>query len=312
MLLGRLSDLTPSVVDRIYNIDGAVPSERPTFLFLVGAPGSGKSSGHGRAIEAGLLPAGNYATVNMDMLLESLLPFRAASSVAHYLKQGATAEMVRFASISAYGSRRENLGLFKWYDDAHAALAAADPEAVRGFNRIRRRFAHLAGQEGANSLIDVNEAALERAIAKRVNVVYETTLSLTVEGRVRKVDALMRLLKKTPYRVVFYHITGSPANVAARIRARQEHQTPQEAYPFFRYVSTRPERVEEYIRGTAEAFGAVAKRYAKVAEFETFENPMDLEKAPAENRRTVSARRRRIMSAYAGQSPRRTTQKNRS
>ena len=300
MLFGRLSDLTPPVVDQIYNIDSAAPSERPTFLFMVGAPGSGKSTGHGRAIEAGLLPAGNYATVNIDMLLESLLPFRAASAVAHYLKQGATGEMVRFASIGAYGTRKENLGLFRWYDEAHAALAASDPATIRSFNRIRRRFAHLAEQEGANSLIGVNEAALERAIAKRVHIVYETTLSLSAEGRVRKVDALMRLLRNKPYRIVFYHITGSHADVAARIRARQEHQTPQDPYPFFRYVSTRPERVEEYIKGAAEAFAAVAKRYAKVAEFEIFENPMVPDRAPAENRRSASARRRRIMSAYAG------------
>ena len=106
MLHGKLSDLTPQAVDTLYGIDSAQPSDTPTFLFLVGAPGAGKSSGHARAIEAGILQAGNYATINMDTLLESLLPFRAASAMAHFMKRRpATHDLTRFASISAYAPR---------------------------------------------------------------------------------------------------------------------------------------------------------------------------------------------------------------
>lgn len=299
MLTDRLSALTPDVVDAFYNIDGAQPSEHPTFLFLVGAPGSGKSSGHARAFDAGILSPGDYATINMDTLLESLVPFRAASSMAHFLKRNPkTKEFVRFASIGAYGTRKENLGLFKWYDEAHSALEEIDPTTIRAFNRVRAEFAPLQDQEAETRLLDINEAALQRAIKKRINVVYETTLSLTKDGRVNKVDSLMHLLKQRPYRVVFYHVTGTPEDVVQRIRARQEHGAPQDPYPFYRYVPTNPERVAEMIRGTKEAFDTVRAQYEQAATFDEFVNTMDPLRLPAENRRSSSTRRRNIVSAY--------------
>lgn len=297
----KLSDLRPPVVDSMYGLDSAEPVASPVFLFMVGAPGSGKSSGHIRAIAGGLLPADNYTTINMDTLLESLLPFRAASAMAHHYKQHPeTREFARFASIGAYGTRKENLGIFKWYDEAHAQLQEADPKTTGRFNRVRRRFLPLLDQEAPDKLIDINEAALDRAIAKHVNIVYETTLSLTKEGRVTKVDRLMRLLKKNGYRIVFYHITGSVEDITQRLRARQDHQTPQDPLPFYRYISTRPEKVAKYIRTVAEAFAAVATQYAKVASFEEFTNPMDPARLPAENQRRTSTRRRQIVGAYAG------------
>ena len=300
MLHGKLSDLTPQAVDALYSIDSAQPSGRPTFLFLVGAPGAGKSSGHARAIESGILTAGNYATINMDTLLESLLPFRAASAMAHFMKRRpATHDITRFASISAYSTRKENLGLFKWYDEAHAALQEADPETTMTFNSVRQHFAPLQGQEAPERLLEINEAALDRAIHRQINIVYETTLSLTKAGRVNKVDAIMKLLKNTPYHVVFYHITGLADEIAARLRVRQENQTPQNLHPYYRYLPSNPERVAEYIKATADGFAAVRKQYAKVAVFEEYENRMDPARMPAENRRSTSTRRRRIARAYA-------------
>ena len=287
MLVNKLSDLNPDIVDQLYHSDSASPDEAPTFLFLVGAPGSGKSTGHARAIEAGILPAGNYATVNIDTLLESLLPFRAASSMAHYLKY-------KLATIGAYGSRKENLGLFKWYDEKHAALQEADPTTIREFNRIRNRFA--SGHEASERLLDIHEEGLHRAIKKRVNIVYETTLSLTREGRVNKVDTLMRILQKTPYRIFFYHITGSPENIKERIRARQEHATPKDVFPFYRYIPSGA--VAGLIQATRDGFEAVRIQYHGRAVFEEFENPTDPLRIPSENRRSASTRRRRIVSAY--------------
>lgn len=286
MLIHKLSDLKPDVVDALYHIDSASTQEAPTFLFLVGAPGSGKSSGHGRAIEAGILPAGDYATVNIDTLLESLLPFRAASSIAHYLKH-------KLGTISAYGSRKENMGLFKWYDENRAMLEA-DPSTIQAFNRIRRRF---ESDTGHHSLIEKTEDALQRAIQKRVHVVYETTLSLSKAGRVHKVDALMRLLEDSPYRIFFYHITGSPENIAQRIQARQDHAQPQEEFPYYRYIPTGA--IRGLLKATRDGFEAVRHQYHGRASFEEFENPMDPVRLPAENRRSNSTRRRRILSAYA-------------
>jgi len=296
-LIQRLSDLTPDRVDALYNIDGAQPSTEPTFLFLVGAPGSGKSSGHARAIDAGILPSGNYATINLDTLLESLTPFRAASSMAHFLKRNPnTRNLVQFASIGAYGTRKENLGLFNWYDEAHPALEQADPSTIQQFNRIRAQFAPLKDQEASDRLMDINEAAIQRAIDKGINIVYETTLYLAKDQKVHKVDALMKLLKNTPYRVVFYHITGPIEDIVQRISNRQEHETPQEPYPFYRYVP--PKLVANFIQQTKTAYDFLRTKYENAATFKEFENKTDPARKPAENRRNANTRRRRIIGVY--------------
>ena len=298
----QLSALTDAVVDRLYNIDGAAPDAHPTFVWLVGSPGAGKSTGHARAIEAGLLPAGNYATINLDTLLESLLPFRAASAMGYYVKHAMPEADAKFSSIFAYGTRKENMGLFKWYNTAHNALATADPASVEALNRIRAVFEPLRDQEAAARLLDLNEAAIERAVARSVPIVYETTLSLNKSGKVQKVEDIMALLKRAgpQYRVVFYHVHGPPEEVAARIAARQEYGMPYEELPFYRYVAAKPEAVAEYMEKTAEAFAAVKKKYAKAGiVFEEWENRMDPARLPPAREFNATSYLRRIENAYA-------------
>jgi hypothetical protein len=320
-LIPTLSAFTPEIVDHMYHIDSARPSEAPTFLFIVGSPGSGKSSGHAHAIEVGLIPAGDYATINLDTLLESMAPFRAASSMAHLLKHRHR-PLVKFASIFAYGTRKENLGLFKWYDEAHEDLAAADPETIAQLNRVRSVFAPLAGMEAPEKLMDLNEAAIERAISRGINIVYETTFSLTKKGRVTKFDEIIDLLKGTPYKVAVIHVRGDPREVSLRIRARQEFGMPHEEYPFYRYVSWTPEAVTEYIEKTAEAVEAIAKQYPGVTVAE-FVNTMDPMRLPTFRQVNYNTQRRKIVRAYgparsssstrkSSSSRRRTTRKTKS
>jgi hypothetical protein len=299
-----LSALVPPVVDHLYNIDSASPDERPTFLWLVGSPGAGKSSGHSRAIDAGLIPAGNYATINLDTLLESLTPFRAASAMGHYVKRAPAMQETgaKFSSIFAYGTRKENMGLFKWYNTAHGAIAAADPPAAAKLNRVRAEFAPLDGREAAAKLTEINEAAIERAVSRGVNIVYETTLSLNKSKKVQKVEDVMALLKAhgPQYRVVFYHVYGDPAEVAARIQARQEYGMPYEDMPFYRYVAASPELVGEYAEKTAEAFTSLRKQYGpKGVVFDEWANPMDPARLPPAREFNAPAQLKRITRAYA-------------
>lgn len=302
-----LSALTPSVVDSIYHIDSATPVATPVFLFLIGAPGAGKSSGHARAIDAGLLPAGNYATLNLDTLLESLMPFRAASAMGHLLKRTpSTGELTKFASISAYGTRKENLGLFKWYNTAHDELAAIEPATIAELNRIRATFAPLQDKEADAKLIDLNEAALTRAVARSIPIVYETVFSLTKGGRVNKFDDIMAYLKKhgPQYRVVVYHIRGEPSEVAARVRARQEYGMPYEEPPFYRYVPASEEVIAGIIDKNAAAFAALRHQYAGKAEFEEYENRLDPSRLAPERPFNSANQLRRITRAFG---PRRRT-----
>lgn len=288
-LYNRLSDLTPTVVDRLYNIDGASPMAEPVFIFLVGAPGSGKSNGHRFAIEAGLLQPTNYATINIDLLLESLLPFRAASAVADFVKEK---ETVRFSTIGAYTSRKENLGLFKWYD------AALEP-AVHAFDSIRDKFLPIKDLDAPHTLVELNEAALHRAIDRRIPIIYETTLYLSKEGRVSKVDALMRYLASTPYRIVFYHIYSEPSEIVLRLEDRRA-ATARAEYPFVRTVPSSIESVADMVHQNKLAFDALHKTYRRRAIFQEAENPFILSASPRRSR--SRSRSRRLLRAYSNPS----------
>lgn len=299
----RLSALTPAVVDRLYGIDRAAPSDTPVFVILAGSPGAGKSSG--AALDLLPLPAGTpYATINLDTLLESLEPFRAASSMAHFLKQDpvvAESGLARFASIAAYGSRRENLGLFKWYDTARPALPAVGvaTETLAAFNAVRAEFAPLAEAEAPARLMDINAAAMARAVAKRVPIVWETTLSLAARsGRVAKIDDLMEELAGTPYRVVIIHVTGDPADIAARIRARQEYGMPYEVPPYYRYVPATPETVGEFVAANAAAVAALRRQYRGRIEFHEIAPALDPARLPRPRTMSPALQRARIAAFY--------------
>jgi hypothetical protein len=108
----------------------------------------------------------------------------------------------------------------------------------------------------------------------------------------------MSYLKKTPYRVVFYHIRGDPVDISRRIQARQEHSTPQNSFPFYRFVPSSVEAVTEYVSTTQKAFNAIKHQYRKRAAFEEIENPYDPVKRPQENRRSTSTRKQQIIRAY--------------
>ena len=282
MLEASLSALTPEKVDHLYGIDRARPSEHPIVVVLIGAPGVGKSSGHAAAIASGLLPADDYATINLDTLLESLEPFRAASAMAYYLKHRPdTREATQFSSIFAYGTRKENLGMFKWYNTARNAIApVVGSETLTTLNTIRERFRPLAEKEAAKKLTELNEEAIHRAIQKQVNMVYETTLSVAKNGRVAKIDDLMVAVQGTPYRVAFLHIRGDPTETATRLLARQEFGMPYEEFPFYRVVAATPEETMRLIEKTADGFRAVSRAYSGKAEFRELPNPLDPTRLP--------------------------------
>lgn len=298
-----LSALTPAVVDDLYNISRATPVATPTFVFLIGSPGVGKSSGHALAIESGLVPAGNYATINLDSLLESLTPFRAGSAIAHYFKQKPdTRDLVRFTALPAYGSRRENVGAFTWYDapETHEALRAAAPRNTRRMNRLRRRFS--TEDSITENLIERNTAAIERAIRASVPIIYETTFALGKTGRVTKFDDIVRFIHKhaPQYHVAVLHIRGDPTDIAARIHARQEYGMPYEAAPFYRHVQDSIAAVTSYVTKNEEAFATLKKQYSKdpTITFDEVTTHMNASRLARPVAFDAPRQRRRILDAY--------------
>jgi hypothetical protein len=299
MEIPSLSALTSAAVDRLYGLDRAVPAAEPAFLFLVGAPGAGKSTGHTAAIDAGILPADStYVTINLDLLLEAITAFRAASATAHLLKQ-THRDLVRFGSISAYASHAANLGIFKWYDEAHDELATVDPATIAALNAVREVYRPLADAKVTHSITARSDAALHRAIAARVPIVYETTLSLNSSGHVSKVDTLMSILTKTPYkdRVYMWHITGSPEEVAARVKARQDYIMPADDHPFYRYVPAGLTR--KFVSDTADAFAHLKTQYAGKIHFHEISIPHDGSRLPTTLPYNLPTQQARIIAAYS-------------
>lgn len=294
----QLSSLTPSVVDKLFGIDTAESVAAPLFVFIVGAPGVGKSSVPRR------LPGG-HATINLDILLEAVEPFRAGSAIAHALKSDErTREKVSFASIFGYGTRKENLGMFDWYDRARSELSGLHDEELRNYNSIRNYYRSLHGQIAPETIITAATAAIQRAVQRHINIVYETSLD---DGRITKVRDIVERLPPT-YRVVLYHVIGPVGEVAKRIQARQEYSMPYNSpYPFYRYVTTNPAKIKEQIDNNRKAVRSLRRKYESsgTIEFHEVETHLDPVALPREQVFNPQAQRNRIVSAYGPRTYRR-------
>jgi hypothetical protein len=274
----KLSDLTPEVVDHLFGIDRAEPVAEPTFTFIVGVPGVGKSSVHPRT-------ASGHATINLDTLLESLVPFRTASAIAHAMRSE------KFSSIFGYSSRKENLGMFNWYDRLEGDK---DP----AFNALRARFAPLHGRMALASIIDIAAAAIQRAIQKHINIAYETTFRFSARtGRIQKVDDVLRSLP-AEYRVHVIHLTGDPDEIATRVHARQEYQMPYGPQPFQRRVDTKRADIVKLMDETREGVKALRRQYAGRIEFEEREVRIDPARLPHARTFSPQSSTMRAMAAY--------------
>lgn len=285
-LIKQLSGLTPAVVDGIYNISGAKSDAAPHFVFLIGSPGAGKSSGHGAAIGAGLIPAGNYATINLDSLLEHLAPYRAGTAIGHLLK-------LKSASITAYAAKKENLGMFKGYNEGRAAV---DPAIRADIDLVREQWESPSPITAFN-IMDINDAAIKRATKRKVNVIYETTFTLNKDGRVKKFDDILKLLVGTPYQVAVIHVTAAPGDIAARLEARQEYGMPAEALPYYRQVS--PAMAGKFVQDNALAYHTLEGEFApKGVTFMEIQNPLDPARLPAPHAISPAEQLERIIEAY--------------
>jgi hypothetical protein len=301
----HLSALTPPVVDHLFGTDSAIPLAEPTFVLLVGAPGVGKSSGHAIAKAKGYLPAaGSYATINLDTLLESLLPFRAGSAVGHLLKHKHGAD---FSSIQSYMAKQENLGVFKKYNTLREEIAAKNAELIAQLNVVCGRFKSLKDVKTECNLIGITDAAIVRAVNKSVPIVYETTLSYNEKKRmVEKFENLKQLIADVnpAYKIVVLHMHGDPAAIAERVARRQELVMPFETAPFYRYVD--PSFTKKLAEATALAVEKLREKYegkgADPIVFDEHEVVMDPKLLPAPRAFNYGEALARITEAYGSPS----------
>jgi predicted ABC-type ATPase len=290
-LFGKLNELTPDVVDHLFGTATAAPptTRPPTFLFLVGAPGSGKSSGHSRAIADGILTSGNYTTINLDTLLESLVPFRASTAMAQHIGKV-------LSPLPGYMSKNQNMGFLRRFGEKYAEVKPyipADQQAQ--IDSVVSVYSGLASQPKATqNLIQITDAAIQRAIAKRVDIVYETTFSNT-----KKFEELFQVLQPAGYHTFLYYIDASQPNVSARLAARQNFQMPASEFPFQRFVDSTAEEVTKLLQKNKESVAVIQQKYEGNPAFTmlTLTNPLDPSRLPvASNIRPTQLNR--IVSVY--------------
>ncbi len=281
----KLGDVTPEMEDSLFHIDTAIPVERPILFILIGSPGAGKSSGHKYAQAFMGLGGGSgvpgYATIDLDLIVERMEPFRAASMLARILSRDPDLKArigdINFPTMEAYISERQNLKMFDWFDDIVSRLGlnfeaigewGGDPfmNIMKQLYNIRRRWYALKDAEsGKPALWKRTNLAIERAMTKRVNIVYETTMGPGKYGKkIAKFDALKALADRYDYNVHLYHIGCSDEakhgllikEIQKRVEGRQEFDTPfREPKPFWRYVP--PEGIAELVVKNATAYNNI-------------------------------------------------------
>jgi hypothetical protein len=260
-------------------------------------PGVGKSTGHKELHRRGYVPPHRYATINLDTLLESLKVFRAASSMAHLLKQYHK-ELIKFGTIQLYQSHKNDLGIFKWYDESREELLKHMPHTVKQLDTIREKYATASASADAfPSLQDLTQSALRRAIAKSVNIVYETTLSIPKTGKVAKVDEVLKLVGDR-YRILVFHVQGAVLEVAARIHGRQEFSTPYLALPFYRPMTTAEEVLEKIDKGNYDAIKALRTQYPDQIRFDEYRTVMNERRLPLRRSFTMRKQRHKLKTVY--------------
>ena len=289
-----LSDLTTEKVDHLFHIDRAKPHTAPVFLLMVGLPGVGKSSGHREAIKREYVPKHDYATINLDTLIESLKVFRSASSMAHLLKQK-DHESVKFGTITAYTSKKNDFGLFKWYDDISKSLK---PAMSRRLSKIRNRYTSKTAEQPHN-VQELADLAIQRAIDKSVNIVYETTLSATKAGKVTKIDELMKKLEKAthPYTVILLHVRAPVADVSTRIKHRQEYKTPYLNVPFYRFMTPSHTVLTSIDTGIHRAIKVIEETYPEI-EISAYDVPMNASKLPKSKQFSTRKQLRKLSTVF--------------
>ncbi len=373
----KLSDMTQADEDRLFHIDKAMPVPNPTLFMLIGSPGAGKSSGHSVAKDAmldllriegwgGEEPAAPghggaepppYVSIDLDLLVERMEPFRASSMIHRIISRnpvlssyeipqrgrpGAppppSKRAAQLNTMKAYIGIGQNLELFDNFDWLMAkvtedAAARPSPELFEAkalldeLAPVRNRWRAMKGQKLAReaALYMRVMGAIQRAMAKRVNIVYETTLTppagsppctIIGEGQVppviKKFDELFELAMSMGYGMHLYHVgySGGDAEVTAalvaeiqrRITGRQEYNTPFRELPFYRLVPL--EGIPELVKNNAIAFRCISAtpKYQGHVTFREL-NPLEAPPMPPRAERAFNlAREKAAALTYIGES----------
>jgi len=199
-------------------------------------------------------------------LLESLVAFRAASALGHtfhsMLKDSYPVRAKPFSSIKSYKSKKSNVGAFNFFRDADsqselfealvqkyvAEKGVSTDAAVAHLSSVFSKFNDLSNvfspsSEVSESIVDLTNEAIDIAIMKHINIVWETTFS-----SIDKFEKYYKKLIDNGYMIVVLHIEDTVEHIIAKIKNRQEFNTPYQEFPFYRHIPTK----ESVIKGLIE------------------------------------------------------------
>jgi hypothetical protein len=206
--------------------------DRPFLVLLYGPPGSGKSSALTReVVTEGLgLQTENAASISLDSLVESLVPFRRA-----------TAEIW---GKEDFGKTKE--GKNKTKEGVAAGVY------LNFIQRTGNNSLNMEAKKGPlPKLIDVRNSGLEEAIVREIDILFEMVISDTKKDKVGEeiFERLERLGKLDRYDIYVVYPWVESGVLQERLRKRPLKQMKEEV-PFFRGVS--PKLADMFINSHRE------------------------------------------------------------
>jgi predicted ABC-type ATPase len=157
----HLGDLSIAEGERIFTkgkgFAGLPTPEQPTFVLLIGTPGSGKSTALARLPELVGLDPEEAVQISLDSLVESVKPFRAETA------EIARTMLAELTNVSA--------------NNVSTIAAQTSGPYLRFMKSKKNNRKGRVGQPLPMSLNEMRYALLEAALAQGKNIIYERTIS---------------------------------------------------------------------------------------------------------------------------------------
>ena len=241
IVFAHLGDLSIDQGEMIFTkgkgFAGLPTPEQPTFVLLIGTPGSGKSTALARLPALVGLDPKDAVQISLDSLIESLEPFRAkTTSIAR--------AMLEERGLTLRNNLPENVV-------SNIAGKTSGPYLSYMKNKKNNRPGK-AGQTLPISLNDMRFILLEKALAEGKNIIYERTIS-DVKKDILKEEVFSRIRASgRPYKIFVVYTKIDDADVLRERLRRRPLGMMSRNPPFFRGVPS--SLAEKFITNHEEYF----------------------------------------------------------
>jgi adenylate kinase family enzyme len=269
----KFTNITPVSVHKIFS-HGRHPSELkstpPAFVFVIGAPGVGKSTMSRKYLAEIGLNYDNFYRVALDDILERVQPFRDTSKHLHnYLleKRQKPLENANWAMLSDMAVRVTQV------DKNDFELGYIEKRVKHKIN-TGEKLEKDSEKKPPTDIARITMDAVEHGIQQGFNIMYDTTFSLTSGAKgqaktVNRYDAIKDLIEKSRrnYRIYVLLITASDEEIKQRIYGRHQAMLHE---GFLRAINPTLYMINRFIEQNKEAFDVLSARESSRGESVTF------------------------------------------